>query len=322
MTEVLKKSEAEEYEVIEQSGIKPASSMVSMENLPESGASCPVCACSLDDGSKLHICTLCFTPHHKDCWDYTGGCAIFGCRKGAIRSCEAQVGISEENQFSAQSITPVTSVDTALMWVWGRVLYTQWIACLFAHYGVVAVGLTFSLSFSCGLLSVVFPLYAAFITSVIGLSGFFYLSLIISGIISLGVFGYIACLIPDFAMQLHFGMINVAGTTCKMEAAKSMANRIDLPPYLVTFARFLHQVAKSLSYLSLFLALVSFIVVILGYTSVSITLSSLITLSIAPIVTLIILSLLPTIKGDMNRRLSFVSTVQNRLIASAKDSHR
>jgi hypothetical protein len=38
---------------------------------------CPVCAIKLDGSPTL--CGKCRTPHHADCWNYAGRCAIFGC---------------------------------------------------------------------------------------------------------------------------------------------------------------------------------------------------------------------------------------------------
>lgn len=42
-------------------------------------ASCRIC------GEEMHqeivICRRCQTPHHRDCWDYNGGCATYGCRE-------------------------------------------------------------------------------------------------------------------------------------------------------------------------------------------------------------------------------------------------
>lgn len=38
---------------------------------------CPVCANPLD-GDVRH-CPACATSHHSDCWQYFGGCAIYGC---------------------------------------------------------------------------------------------------------------------------------------------------------------------------------------------------------------------------------------------------
>lgn len=40
---------------------------------------CPVCASPL--GESPRFCTVCGTPHHRDCWDYLGGCAIYGCSR-------------------------------------------------------------------------------------------------------------------------------------------------------------------------------------------------------------------------------------------------
>jgi len=40
------------------------------------GSECPVCGTAVDKGTN---CPQCGTPHHDDCWKYSGGCAIFGC---------------------------------------------------------------------------------------------------------------------------------------------------------------------------------------------------------------------------------------------------
>ncbi len=39
--------------------------------------SCPVCR---GDASELMaVCASCDTPHHPECWSFTGGCAVFAC---------------------------------------------------------------------------------------------------------------------------------------------------------------------------------------------------------------------------------------------------
>jgi hypothetical protein len=38
---------------------------------------CPVCAASLD--AEAVRCVRCESPHHRECWDYVGSCATFGC---------------------------------------------------------------------------------------------------------------------------------------------------------------------------------------------------------------------------------------------------
>ena len=39
---------------------------------------CPVCAYPVNDSDPV-TCPRCDTPHHRDCWEYTGGCSMFGC---------------------------------------------------------------------------------------------------------------------------------------------------------------------------------------------------------------------------------------------------
>jgi hypothetical protein len=39
---------------------------------------CPVCGA--DDGADWVICRQCRTPHHRDCWTYNDGCAVYACR--------------------------------------------------------------------------------------------------------------------------------------------------------------------------------------------------------------------------------------------------
>ncbi len=51
-------------------------------DLVAAAGKCPVCGGDMDE--HLRRCSSCRTPHHDDCWEYFGGCAIFGCasRKG------------------------------------------------------------------------------------------------------------------------------------------------------------------------------------------------------------------------------------------------
>lgn len=41
------------------------------------GAACLVCGQTIESG--VVTCIRCETPHHCDCWDYNGGCALYAC---------------------------------------------------------------------------------------------------------------------------------------------------------------------------------------------------------------------------------------------------
>jgi hypothetical protein len=41
-------------------------------------ATCKVCGEAISNGAVI-ICASCRTPHHRDCWEYVGGCSIYGC---------------------------------------------------------------------------------------------------------------------------------------------------------------------------------------------------------------------------------------------------
>lgn len=40
---------------------------------------CKVCGQPI--AGRCVLCAACETPHHQDCWSYSGGCSVFGCRK-------------------------------------------------------------------------------------------------------------------------------------------------------------------------------------------------------------------------------------------------
>lgn len=48
----------------------------------QAGPRCPVCATGFE--GRIRRCERCSTPHHGDCWDYAGGCAVFGCASRGI----------------------------------------------------------------------------------------------------------------------------------------------------------------------------------------------------------------------------------------------
>ena len=44
---------------------------------------CPICRSSL--GESAAVCRSCETPHHPDCWEFNGGCAVFACGQNRAR---------------------------------------------------------------------------------------------------------------------------------------------------------------------------------------------------------------------------------------------
>jgi hypothetical protein len=40
---------------------------------------CKVCGDPIGDAPRVQ-CATCRTPHHRDCWEFVGGCSIFGCK--------------------------------------------------------------------------------------------------------------------------------------------------------------------------------------------------------------------------------------------------
>lgn len=46
----------------------------------ETESCCQVCGIAIAEGETTR-CGKCGAPHHTDCWNYNGGCAIYGCKK-------------------------------------------------------------------------------------------------------------------------------------------------------------------------------------------------------------------------------------------------
>jgi tetratricopeptide (TPR) repeat protein len=84
-------------------------------SLPSSclSGSCPVCGELRKDSEEVSsvslveesvvLCPRCETWHHKECWDYNDGCAIYGCKASLILAREAaQIEIATNDEILAQ----------------------------------------------------------------------------------------------------------------------------------------------------------------------------------------------------------------------------
>ena len=72
---------------------------------------CPVCASPFRPDEAIRRCERCDTPHHVDCWDYVGHCAVFGCQPG-----ETRPAVTEEEFHGLRR-----SLDR---WLWSYRLYS------------------------------------------------------------------------------------------------------------------------------------------------------------------------------------------------------
>jgi len=52
---------------------------ISLRSGTPAAARCMVCGEGLE--SNVVYCRSCRTPHHRDCWTYSGGCSTYGCRE-------------------------------------------------------------------------------------------------------------------------------------------------------------------------------------------------------------------------------------------------
>jgi hypothetical protein len=50
------------------------------------GAVCPICQTAIESTEAATNCPTCQTPHHQECWNEIGGCAIYGCESAHASS--------------------------------------------------------------------------------------------------------------------------------------------------------------------------------------------------------------------------------------------
>lgn len=72
---------------------------------------CAVCATGFEDALHLSQCSKCLTPFHRECWDYTDQCSIFGCGSRDRRNVKDATAAMERiaasvGDFSSEVSTP------------------------------------------------------------------------------------------------------------------------------------------------------------------------------------------------------------------------
>jgi hypothetical protein len=73
----------------------------------------PVCqVCGTEIAGAPRLCERCDTPHHADCWEYTGRCSVYGCMSLAATAVveAAAGGTSPALARSAARVAPIVPV--------------------------------------------------------------------------------------------------------------------------------------------------------------------------------------------------------------------
>jgi hypothetical protein len=104
------------------------------------GAHCPVCATSLTGEDNIS-CPRCNTLHHKDCWDFNGTCAVYGCN--ILDEKAKQKGKTESTPLEPKKTTRGNEVSSLAdfmvirhrfrRWFW--VVRLQWWSVLWLCFG-------------------------------------------------------------------------------------------------------------------------------------------------------------------------------------------
>ena len=97
-----------------------------MTELQTLSPNCPICGTAVEADDETVCCERCHTPHHKDCWEYAEGCAIFACDSRGWRL--------------PATITSPEEVSTAIE-QWRSVFNGEWSAFSSMGIGVVLFSL-------------------------------------------------------------------------------------------------------------------------------------------------------------------------------------
>jgi hypothetical protein len=268
-------------------------------SVAKSDYTCPICACTVTDDEKQHICETCGTPHHMDCWEYAGGCAIFGCRKGIIRQ---TTGVDNFNN----NLAPI---NLGLMRMWGWFFRIHWLTFIVTALGLLGSTVGGTIYMALKLLSTY--LTGGFFIGATGIFGF--LCVLPAIAIPLGALAYMLLLPAAIVMRIHFYTINLTLPTGNSALAKSIADRVDMPD-TVHFIRKLSAIlAKIIEYLMLILLLAGLIMNFAGGVSSAFFGGFVILMAVR-------LIMLPLFKAALESRVTILITFQNRLIASSKQS--
>jgi hypothetical protein len=279
------------------------------------------------DKEEYHICETCLTPHHEDCWQYAGGCAIFGCRKQLVKDAKG-----------AESLRKVLMpVNLSLMSMWGWINRFHMFLSLQISSSVflLAVG-TSTYHIVSGFTAVArWSVKFLFEQAIISYSvvdylrfGFalayhpvkeliivvFFLCLVS---ILLGCIAYLLSLPFAIAMRIHFYLIDFTIPAGKSEVAIQIVDRLDMDKinrYFVSFNRVMKKITEILIAISFFETLFS--IGIQGKTGRNSNMLA------ASCLFLLIVRFfaIPLFDLIVRRKMTFILSFQNRLVVFYKYS--
>jgi hypothetical protein len=188
-------------------------------------SNCPFCACLLNSGEDLHLCEICGTPHHRDCWEFTGGCAIFGC----LTDPSSKSGQSENKLMQDRFTLPFLTL-------WGQVLYADSVTFLviatsFLLFPVLFFALSWAVLFNSSVLIYVITIFLFFA--------------LFSFVLALPL--NIFCFIGKRLMGLHFVRFGSTPPHIDGKLVNRAIEKVALPEHLFAFSNFLHRLAGFLS---------------------------------------------------------------------------
>lgn len=78
----------------------------SVAGQPETGRTCPYCRFALKESVQIAVCSVCGAPHHADCWQDNGGCAVVACAGGPTAA-----AVDRPTASTTPAAVPATTVE-------------------------------------------------------------------------------------------------------------------------------------------------------------------------------------------------------------------
>ena len=262
-----------------------------MEKLQE--IICPVCATAVKD--EIASCPRCETPHHPDCWDYTGGCAVFGCDS------RGWLPANPEELQELQAGLNGWNWSFRIHWIF-YVLMTVSLMIAFTSAGLL--GLMKGLVDAYGI-GIWLTLRGAFLTISV-LTCFSFLA-------SLG--GYLLFLIPSAYYQYRLGQKTDQSLKVPQKSVQDVSNRLTMPK-TAELVRFVYSSLRKVTTTMLIANLLAFVPFMFGADLARGFGIGLVVMFFFLFIVRAIL--LPLFEKPMQARHEYLVTVQNRMLASFK----